>query len=80
MLRSEGLSYLYNSIPGISVYAVVSASKHLSFVSHRFDTESCHETFYMLSKVLLNDIKVLMAEIMKYTELWYVTLRGLLEI
>jgi predicted transglutaminase-like protease len=56
-------------MPGISGYAVVSTSKYLSLVSHRVDTETCHEPFCTLSKVPLNDIKVLMAEIVKYTEL-----------
>ena len=72
--------YIHNSIPGISECAVVSTSKHLSLLSHRCDTETCRGPFCTLGKVPLNYIKVLMAEIMKYTELWYVTLCGLLEI
>jgi hypothetical protein len=73
ILRHNFMSCLYNSIPGIGGYAVVSTSKHQLLVSHRCDTETCHEPFYTLSKVPLNDIKVLMAEIMKYADLWYVT-------
>jgi len=74
------LIYLSNIIPGISWYAVVSISKHVSLVSHTCDTETCHEPFYTLSKVPLNNIKLLVAEIMNCTDLWYVKLRGLLEV
>jgi hypothetical protein len=74
------LIYLSNIIPGISWYAVVSISKHVSLVSHTCDTETCHEPFYALSKAHLNDVKVLVAEIMKCTDLWYANLRGLLEV
>jgi hypothetical protein len=62
-------SYLYNSIPDISGYAVV-------------DTPCCgtRSTYHWYRTRSSKYIKVLVTEIMKCTDFWYVTLCGLIEI